>query len=53
VKTSAPNTEPLRDEQTAQICAPNGFLVASNEFGDLECRHEPVGQAAVGQGGID
>jgi hypothetical protein len=39
------HAEALRNEQTAPICAADGFLVASDELGDFESRQQPVGQA--------
>ena len=41
------DAEALRDQETAQIRASNGLLVAADEFCDLECSHQPVGQSAL------
>src|SRR5947208_3681650 len=53
VKSPAPHTESLRDEESSQIRAANGFLVASDELRHLERRHEPVRQAAVRRRRVD
>lgn len=37
------DAEALRRQETAQVRAPHGFLVAANEFCDLERGQQPVG----------
>ena len=41
------DAEALRDQETAQVRAAHGLLVAANEFRDLEGSHQPVWQPAV------
>ncbi len=41
------DAEPLRDQQTAQVGAANGLLVAADELRNLKRRHQAIGQPAV------
>ena len=41
------DAEALRDQETAQVRAPHGLLVAADEFRDLEGGHQPVRQSAA------
>jgi hypothetical protein len=43
----SPDAESLRDQQSAQVRAPDGFFVTANEAGHLEGRQQPVRQSAV------
>ena len=40
------DAEALRRQETAQVRAANGLLVAADEFGDLERRHQAIRQSA-------
>jgi hypothetical protein len=40
MKAPAPDAEALRHELSSQVRAPHRFLVASDEFRDVKCRHE-------------
>src|SRR6059058_4248463 len=41
------DAEALRDQETAQVRATDGLLVAADEFCDLECGQQPVRQSAA------
>jgi hypothetical protein len=43
MKPPSSHTEALRDQQAAQVGAPNGFLVTADEFGDFEGGQQTVG----------
>jgi hypothetical protein len=41
------DAEALRDQETAQVRASNGLLVAADELRHFECGHQPVRQPVV------
>jgi len=43
----SPDAESLRDQQPAQVRAPDGFFVTADEAGHLEGCQQPVRQSAV------
>lgn len=46
------DAEALRDQETAQVRASNGLLVAADEFCNLECSHQPVRYSAARLRGV-
>src|SRR5579864_8736445 len=47
------DAEALRNQETAQVRAADGLLVAADEFCDLEGSHQSVGQSAASARGVD
>src|SRR3954451_18497615 len=46
------DAEALRDQETAQVRATDGLLVAADKFCDLECGQQPVRQSAARVRGV-
>ena len=46
MKPPSSDAEPLRRQQTAQVRASNGFLVAADELGNLEGGHQAIRELA-------
>jgi hypothetical protein len=46
MKPPSSHAEPLRRQQTTQVRAANGFLVAADELGNLEGSHQAIWEFA-------